>query len=202
VLHNPRRLSVRRPNLRKLSRRLCRMIGLLLTIVLCFVTLADAKAQKTSFPGTRSETTSPDGRYTIRNADDGSQVPAHTLTLIDNRDGAATKVYSYARHVDVLWAPTSNAFVVNDYEGSDESRPILFTAPWTNQPVDLREEMLEYLRSRHEARSVLGNGHVYFSAKKWLSGNEVLCNVTGYGDVNPKGFTKHYVYKLGHGFQN
>lgn len=188
--------------MRRLSHRFCCGIGSLLTVGLCFVTLAGAKAQKTSFPGTRSETTSPDGRYTIRNADDGTQVPAHILTLIDNRDGVATKVYSYSRHVDVLWAPTSNAFVVNDYEGSDESHPILFTTPWTSQPVNLRDKMIEYLRSRHEARSVLENDHVYFSAEKWLSGNEVLCKVTGYGDVNPKGFSKHYVYKLGEGFRD
>jgi hypothetical protein len=170
-------------------------------MLLCFTTLAGANAQKATFPGTQSETRSPDGRYTIRNADDGSQVPAHTLTLIENADSTKVKIYSYLRHVDVLWAPTSNAFVVNDYDTSDESRPILFTAPWTNSYVDLRDKLVEYLRSRDAARSVLGNHHVYFSAEKWLSGTEVLCKVTGYGDVNPQGFSKQYVYELGQGFR-
>jgi len=54
---------------------------------------------------------------------------------------------SYPRGVDVLWSPTSRAFVVNDYEGSDAAHPVLFSAPWTNQPVDLREKLIGYLRS-------------------------------------------------------
>ena len=43
----------------------------------------------------------------------------------------------------------------------------------------------------------LSNHHVYFTAQRWLSDNEILCRVTGYGDADPEGFTKHYVYKIG-----
>jgi hypothetical protein len=164
-------------------------------------TLSGANAQKVSFPGAKSETKSPDGRYTIRNVDDEKQEPAHTLTLIATKDGSATKIYSYGRHVEILWSPTSSAFVVTDYEGSDVSHPVLFTAPWTDQPVDLREKLIDFLRSRGKATSAEENHHVYFSAQRWLSGNEVLCQVSGYGDVDPKGFAKHYVYKLGAGFR-
>ncbi len=161
-----------------------------------------ANAQKISFPGVKSETKSPDGRYVIQNVDDEKREPAHTLTLIDTRNGSATKIYSYGRHVDVLWSPISSAFVVNDYEGSDASHPVLFTAPWTDRPADLREKLIDFLRLRHEAKSVLRNDHVYFSAQKWLSGDRILCQVTGYGDVDPKGFTKRYVYRLGDGFRS
>jgi dipeptidyl aminopeptidase/acylaminoacyl peptidase len=163
--------------------------------------LAGANAQRVSFPGVKSETKSPDGRYLIRNTDDEKQEPAHTLTLIDAKDGSTTKVYSYPRGVDVLWSPTSRAFVVNDYEGSDASHPVLFTAPWTSQPIDLREKLVGFLHSGRGAKSVLDNHHVYFSAQRWLSGDEILCQVTGYGDVDPKGFTAQYVYKLGAGFR-
>jgi hypothetical protein len=172
-----------------------------ISTVLCTVMLGVASGQKVSFPGTKSETKSPDGRYVVRNLDDEKQEPAHALTLIDTRDGSATKIYSYGRHVDVLWSPTSGAFVVNDYEGSDAAHPILFTAPWTDQAVDLREKLIDFLRSGSGARSVLNNHHVYFSARRWLSANEIICRVTGYGDVNPKGFTRDYVYKIGEGFQ-
>jgi hypothetical protein len=158
-------------------------------------------AQKVSFPGADSEAKSPDGRYVIRNTDDEKQEPAHTLTLIDTKNGSATKIYSYGRHLDVLWSPTSSAFVVNDYEGSDVSHPVLFATPWTRRPVDLREKLMDFLRSRGKATSAEENHHVYFSALRWLSGNEILCQVTGYGDVDPKGFAKHYVYKLGAGFR-
>ena len=173
----------------------------LLSLLLCVAMLDGANAQKVTFPGAKSETKSPDGRYTIQNADDEKQEPAHTLTLIATKDGSATKIYSYGRHVEVLWSPTSSAFVVNDYEGSDVSHPVLFTAPWTDRPVDLREKLIDFLRSRGKASSAEENHHVYFSAQRWLSGNEILCQVSGYGDVDPKGFAKHYVYKLGDGFR-
>jgi hypothetical protein len=163
--------------------------------------LGAAKGQKVSFPGSRSETKSPDGRYTIQQADDEKQEPAHTLTLIATKDGSATKIYSYGRHVEVLWSPTSSAFVVNDYEGSDVAHPVLFTAPWTDRPVDLREKLVDFLRSRGKGTSVEENHHLYFSAQRWLSINKILCQVSGYGDVNPKGFARHYVYKLGDGFR-
>ena len=164
--------------------------------------MTGAHAQKVSFPGAKSETKSPDGRYIVRNADDEKQEPAHKLTLIDATSGSAIKSYSYGRHVDVLWSPTSDAFVVNDYEGSDMSRPVLFTAPWTaDQPIDLREKLTDFLRRRGEAKRVEGDHHVYFSAKRWLGGSEILCRVNGYGDVDRKGFTKQYVYKIGAGFR-
>lgn len=158
-------------------------------------------AQNMSFPGVRSESKSPDGRYVVKNSDSYAADLTHTLTLVDNRNGSVIRSYQYGRHVDVLWSPTSVAFVVNDYEGSDASHPVLFTPPWKNQPVDLREKLIVFLRTGRGAKSVLDNHHVYFSAQRWLSGDEILCQLTGYGDVDPKGFTAEYVYKIGAGFR-
>jgi hypothetical protein len=157
--------------------------------------------QDVAFPGLTSEAKSPDGRYTIQNTDDEKREPAHTLSLVDNRDGVANRIYSYSRHVVVLWSPTSAAFVVNDYEGSDASHPLLFTAPWTNHPVDLKEKLVEFLHSGRGANSILANHHVYLLGRRWLSGDEVLCRVTGYGDTDPKGFSAQYVYTLRKGFR-
>ena len=172
-----------------------------LTALLSTAIVSGLSAQKISFPGAKSETKSPDGRYTIRNTHDEKQEPSHVLALIDSKDGSTRKVYSYERHVDVLWSPTSVAFVVNDYEGSDAAHPVLFTAPWTNQPVDLREKLIGFLRSGRGAKSLVDNHHVYFSAQRWLSDDEILCQATGYGDVDPKGFTAQYVFKIGAGFR-
>jgi dipeptidyl aminopeptidase/acylaminoacyl peptidase len=173
----------------------------LLGTFLCGAILSVASAQRVSFPGTLSEAKSPDGRYIVRNTDDEKREPSHVLTLIATENGSATKIYSYGRHVEVLWSPTSRALVVNDYEGSDAAHPVLFTAPWTDRPVDLRENLIDFLRLRGKAKSSEQNHHVYFSAQRWLSGNEILCEVSGYGDVDPKGFAKRYIYKLGAGFR-
>jgi len=172
-----------------------------LTVLLFTAIASGLSAQKISFPGAKSETKSPDGRFAIRNTDDEKQEPSHVLALIDTKDGSTRKVYSYERHVDVLWSPSSTAFVLNDYEGSDAARPVFFTAPWTNQPIDLREKLIGFLRSGPGAKSVLDNHHVYFAAQHWLNADEILCQVTGYGDVDPKGFTAQYVYKISTGFR-
>lgn len=169
---------------------------------LCLNLQLAAKAQRVSFPGKASEVKSPNGRYTVRNTDDQNRTPAHLLTLIDNRNGVAIISYSYSRHVDVLWSPTSKAFVVNDYEGSETSRPLLFTEPWVDQPLDLRERLTDLLCQRGDAKSILGNHHVFVVAEKWRGGGEIVCRATGYGDVDRKGFKKVFVYKLRGGFRS
>jgi hypothetical protein len=174
--------------------------GWVLTVLVCSLIVSGASAQMLSFPGTRPEVKSPDGRYVIQNHDDEKQEPAHFLVLIDKKSGSTKTLYAYGRHVDVLWSPTSLALIVNDYEGSDAAHPLLFKAPWKNRGIDLRGELLRFLRSRHEAKSALENHHVYVTAKQWLRGDEILCQITGYGDVDPNGFTHHYVYKIGNGF--
>jgi hypothetical protein len=163
--------------------------------------VGSVNAQKVSFPGNKSEAKSPNGRFAVRNSDDQKLQPPHTLTLINARTGTHTTILTYGRHVDVLWSPESQAFVVNDYEESDRAHPILFSTPWTNHPVDMREMLIDFLKTQEMAKSIENNQHVYFVAQRWLSGSEILCELTGYGDANPKAFTAHYVYKIGAGFR-
>jgi hypothetical protein len=91
--------------------------------------------------------------------------------------------------------------VVNDYEGSDASHPVLFTKPWTAQPIDLRERLLTFLGTQVATKGMLSNLHVYLLAQRWLADGDILCRVTGYGDADPKGFRKDFVYKVGEGFR-
>lgn len=176
-------------------------IAWFLLILLCAAITTGLSAQKVSFPGARSDAASPDGRFSIKNSDNDLQDPAHSLTLVDRQNGSVINIYQYERGVDVLWSPASNAFVVNDHEGSNISHPVLFREPWSKDYTDLRKQLIVYLRSANEAKSALDNHHVYFTAQRWLSSKQILCELTGYGDANPKGFTKHYVYKLGAGFR-
>jgi hypothetical protein len=185
-------------DLRKAGPRDTEKVVRLLRLFLCTFLFQVAIAQKISFPSAQSEAKSPNGRYLIRNLDDEKQEPAHNLRLINTTNGLATKIYSYGRHVDILWSPASNAFVVNDYEASNASRPVLFVEPWT-APVDLRQKLVDFLSARHEG-GFLENDHVYISVEKWINAGEILCKATGYGEVNAKGFSKHYIYKIGTGF--
>jgi len=174
---------------------------LVTTLLLSTALVLGASAKQTSFPGSKSETRSPDGRYTVRNLDDQHAQPAHSLTLIDSRSGKQHKIYEYGRHVDVLWSPASDALVINDYGGSDFTRAVLFMLPSGESQVNLWEELIHFLQSRGHPQSALGNGHVYFTVEKWLNDHEFLCKLTGYGPANRKGFTEHYVYEIGVGFR-
>jgi hypothetical protein len=146
---------------------------------------------------------SPDGRYTIRNSDSLTEDPAHTLTLVDASTGSAIKICQYPRHVDVLWSPVSSAFVVNDYEGSDSTRPLLYSLPWTGKKADLLEELTDFLRRRHQENLVLKNDHVYLTVRRWISPQELLCQLEAYGDASRHGagLKGYYVYKIGAGFR-
>jgi len=163
--------------------------------------LFGAKAQKRSFPGLQPELKSPDGRYLIRNSDSLTENPAHTLTLVDAKSGYEIKIYQYARGADVLWSPASDAFVINDYEGSNSTRPILYQLPWRGTKVDMLTEMANFLQSRGKEKIIFGNDHLYFTVRRWLNKKELLCRLNGYGDANPNGFTRDYIYKIGGGFR-
>ena len=162
-------------------------------ILIVALTAASA-AQKTSFPGAKSKARSPDGRYVIRNDDD-------SLSLIDSESGKQTRFYDYRRHVDVLWSPRSNAFVINDHEGSDSTKPLLFPLPWRDARIDLWEKLIPFLKSHGEAHFALENHHVYFTVEKWLNGQQMLCKLSGYGEVDDL-FTRYYVYDVRSGFRH
>lgn len=133
------------------------------TDLLSAVIASGASAPSVSFPAAKSETESPGGRYVIRNSDSLSENPAHTLTLvIEAKSASAIKVYQYARSVDILWSPASDVFVINDYEGSDSTRPFLYDVPWTGTKTDILKEFSRFMRGRHKEKLVLKNDHVYF----------------------------------------
>jgi len=174
-----------------------------LNTLLSAVIASGASAQGVSFPGAKSETESPDGRYVIHNSDSLSENPAHTLTLVEAKSRSAIKIYQYARSVDVLWSPASDAFVINDYEGSDSAKPLLYDVPWTGTKTDILKEFTRFMRRRHEEKLVLNNDHVYFTVRRWINPRELLCQLEAYGEASPhgSGFKGFYVYRIGEGFR-
>ncbi|MGD0887637.1 MAG: hypothetical protein ABR889_00165 [Acidobacteriaceae bacterium] len=173
----------------------------LIFVLVCSVALVQLSAQKITFPGTRSEIKSPDGHYMIKNTDDETRELSHSLSVIDTKNNEVTKIYQYGRSVDILWSPNSDAFIVNDHEGSNMSHPVLFTKPWTVHPLDLFEKLLPSLSNQESTKHIQNNIHVYFDAERWLGHGAILCRLYGYGDGDPNGFTKYYIYKMGEGFK-
>ncbi len=173
-----------------------------LLAIIAWTAAGSLTAQKASFPGAQSKVNSPDGHYVIENLDNDEEQPAHTLTVLDTRNHSSTIIYRYSRHVDVLWSPTSKAVVVNDYEGSNSSHPVVFEPPWSAATsVDLREKLVDLLRAKGGSKIILGNDHSYLLAQQWLNGKELVCELTAYGGANPKALSKRYVYTIGEGFR-
>jgi hypothetical protein len=174
------------------------------SLMIAFPSFAGAaNAQNASFPGRVAKSKSPDSRYVIENVDYDNRDPAHDLVLLDTKNGSKTTIQSYERGVDVLWSPQSDAFVVNDHEGSDSTRPLLYSLPWTGNKTDLLGKLTDFLRTRHQEQLVLGNDHVYFSVRRWISARELLGRLEAYGEANPhgSGFNGYYVYTVGQGFR-
>lgn len=175
----------------------------IVTIVLLGAALVlSAGDKKVLFPGPKSEVRSPDARYSVRNVL-YDQARSAYLVLIDKKSGKQHKVRDYARHVEVLWSPASDAFVVNDFEGSDSTRPILYSVPWTGKDIDLLQKLTDFLRAQRKEKIVLGNDHVYLTVQRWINSEELLCKLEAYGEASPhgSGFEGRYVYKIGEGFR-
>ena len=81
--------------------------------------------------------------------------PAHTLLLIDSRSTSRRVLYKYGRHVDLLWSPVSDALVINDYEGSNSAKPVLFDLVTGSVGIDLKGE---FLRLRDRQKTLAGPG--------------------------------------------
>jgi hypothetical protein len=174
-----------------------------LCAIVSLAIITSVSAQIAQFPGTKSETKSPNGRYAIQNRDSENVEPTHTLFLLDKQDGSKTLIHSYGRNVEILWSPKSDAFVVNDNEGSNSARPLLYSLPWNDTKIDLLESLTVFLRGRHQENLIVGNDHVYLLARRWINSTEILCRLEAYGEASPSGsgFKRYYLYKIGDGFR-
>jgi hypothetical protein len=152
------------------------------------------------FPGPQRELKSPDGRYSVENIDSGSE-PHHTLLLKKTETGTVRTLCNYNRSVSVLWSPDGKKLVVNDYLGSNLSESVIFFVDQTSSPLDIGAELLQSLKSSPDRRSLVGNDHVYFAVSRWEGDEAVKLKVWGYGEVDPKGFSRLYIYQVGGTFR-
>ena len=168
-----------------------------LSLAVLFLVVS-CRAQNASFPGRTAKLRSPDGRYVIENVDYDERDPAHGLFLVDTKTRAKIKIQGYARGVDVLWSPESEAFVVNDHEGSDSTRPLLYSLPWTGSKTDLLEELTVFMRARHQEGQMHRDDHSYLTVRRWMNSRDLLCKLEAYG--NRRTFEGSYLYTIGEGF--
>lgn len=171
--------------------------GLLLVVLVPFATVVLAGDVPTGFPGKVSQVASPDGRFVLRNVD-YDQEPYHVLYLGDVRRKTEEKLLAYGRVASALWSPDGRALLVNDYGGSDYSNCLVFLFGDGRTRIDVQAKLREQLGGD---QTLFRNHHVYIEGVTWLGRSTVEVKVSGYGDVDPKGFTRFYEYPLGGRFR-
>jgi len=159
---------------------------------------------KLRFPGGHSQLASPDGRYVAVNIDSDVAGQAallgdnHALFLLDLKTKTVEEVYPYGRGVEILWSPGGSALLINDRAGSDHSNTAIVILTPQKRRIDVEAELRAAMSSN---KSIFKNHHVYISGTQWLTENKVRIKVSGYGDVDPKGFTLWYEYAIGGDFR-
>ena len=135
-----------------------------------------------SFPGPVHTTADPSSRFELRWTEATAAEP-HKLTFRRVGAGREELVREFDRHVEILWSPGGDSFIVNDYEGSDSSRAYVYSSRAPADGHELRADLPRELR-----HALADAHHGYVAASSWLSESAVLLKVSGYGGRDETGF--------------
>jgi len=98
-------------------------------------------------------------------------------------------VHEYARSLDVSWAPDSRYFFVNDAYGSNGTECHVYESS-TLKAMDVADVVEA---GDPEATMYIGAGHSYLEAKRWITSQELLVQLSGHFDDPPfRAFTIKY----------
>ena len=170
-----------------------------LLLLFLFESLAMASERFSRFPGL-SEISSPNGRYLLRNVDiekDGEF--SHQLILRDTKTNTEKVIYSYGRYVDVLLSKDSKGLIINDHGGSDYTNCIIVRFQKEIEMYNVKELLTS--QAIKYKKSIVGNHHVYIEGDQWITNKKIKVRITGYGDVDPDGFSIWYEYTIGDKFK-
>jgi len=145
-----------------------------------------------SFPA-HSQAVSPDGRYAIVGVDNTTG-PFHTVFLEDRFLKTRRKLFTYDRHIVLLWKSDSKLFAVTDYVGSDTSRCSIVSVDEKVLPIQVLEVLSRQLAEDtwKQLESHLRNQHASVEASVWDGPMSLKVKISGYGNADPAGFVGFY----------
>ena len=120
------------------------------------------------------------------------------------KTGERALLFSYARKVDVLWSPASDALAINDWDANDEAQCIVFRLVPRQERIDLREEFVKSRRPDREKKLATDRrdyDHNYAHIIRWLNAKTLLFVVEGHSSDGKRTFLLEYEYKLGDSFR-
>ncbi|HYL99253.1 MAG TPA: hypothetical protein VEZ90_09885 [Blastocatellia bacterium] len=147
------------------------------------------------FPDTRAEFRSPNGTYVVVNSD-RDEKPFHSLTVKRRSDGSVINTYEYPRNVEIFWNPQGTVLAITDNYASNESKCLILDLAQKNPDwADLTQALRNAGNSRQKS-SLVRDDHVYTKVLRWRDDKTLEVKVSGYGEVDPKGFSYLYLYSL------
>lgn len=173
------------------------IVGVVFAAAFCIEGLA---APFVVFPKA-AELASPDGRYSVRNAErEGSPSDFvgtfHSLWLIDLANGRSRKLCDYTGVAAVAWS--GNQFVIVTQYSRRTSRALVFAVSNPDDPVMLDASTLIRLVSEEWRPALRENDHVFVEASS-VDENKLNLRVWGYGRRDPDGFRWRCEYLLREG---
>jgi hypothetical protein len=169
-----------------------------LAVVLSILAASSHAQRFADFPFGMSSSPSPGGRFSI---EAGACSPANLdqcdrrLWLVDHRTNRRELLIEFPRTVRIGWAPTDNAFYLNDDEGSNISEAYLY------DPLkSARRDLGDLIDAKFPADKRFEEAsHHYFNGVRWLSPNALIVKRFGHFD-HPVGggneFTVCYLVRI------
>lgn len=148
-----------------------------------------------------TELASPDGRYSVRNAErEGSPSDFvgtfHSLWLIDLSNGRSRKLCDYTGVAAVAWS--GNQFLIVTQYAKRTSRALVFPVASPEDPVMLDASTLIRLVSPEWRPALRENDHVFVEASS-VDESKLYLRVWGYGKRDADGFRWRCEYLLRQG---
>lgn len=158
------------------------------------------KLPKVTFPASKNSLPSPDHRYVLKNVDSVNERPPHTIWLVENDTGRRAKTYQYSRWVNVFWSPYSNAFVINDFYASDDSKVMLFVLGKKPTITNVSKNLEQFLSGRRESRLLRGYP-TFVYATRWINRDTIEIRLQGFAGTTSTGeyrepFEQCFFYRI------
>lgn len=190
------------------------LFGILFASFLFYCTVPATFARDSvNFPGALSEIKSPNGQYTIKSVDrpvgaynipkhkydDEKVIDNHYLLFLGKEQKKKIAICTFDRNVDVLWAPDSSAFVVNDWVGSNVATPYFYRVDDLGNPVDIGSKFVDAIADKRDKHSLSNAGCLYIFASRWISSRGLEIKAAGH---NGEPFTLTCIWDLQDKFQS
>jgi hypothetical protein len=172
-------------------------LGRIAWLAVAFFCSQHVAAQFVLFPKA-GELASPDGRFTVRNAEREAAASAfsgsfHSLWLTEPATGRSRKLVDYFGLAAVAWS--GDFILVTEYLNKKTSRAMLFSTAHPENAVVIDKPTLTEAVPPELRPSLRDNDHVFIEASRVENGTLQL-RVWGYGEHDSKGFRWRCEYAL------